>query len=514
MRCRSTQRRIQAALADTANVLTRARRRLAGDPGGRARVHFERGQPLSADEVFGLLRRGSEGIGALEEAAWAGDLDSLVPDFKALMTLRRPGLDHTLTVGAHSISCAALAATLPTAEHPILARSVASIDDDRPLLVAALVHDRAKTRPGPGHAERGAVSAPESAWLFGLDERAQRDVADLVRLHLVLAESATHDDLDSEDTILRVAERIGRRELVAPLHALTVADSIATGPGAWGPWQDALVGTLVSRVDSALAPDVDGAGLARAAEEVRAEALASLTPDAPTEARDFIVRAPIRYLASREAEQVALHAHLAAETASHPASAPARLAVRPGALSGTYEAAIAARDRPELFARMAGAFTLAGLDILGVDAHGASGGIVLDVFTVQSATLAPIQHETWQRAERYLAAALADRLELETRLSERRRHYSGGHSRLEPQVRIDTSAGYDTAVLVTAPDRVGLLYDIARAIALEGLDIRWAKAVTSGGIARDTFHVVGSDGQAPTDAGVLGHVSMRIRERI
>ena len=58
---------------------------------------------------------------------------------------------------------------------------------------------------------------------------------------------------------------IGRRELVAPLHLLTVADSLATGPGAWGPWHDALVGTLVSRLDAALDPAHATSGSRRSA---------------------------------------------------------------------------------------------------------------------------------------------------------------------------------------------------------------------------------------------------------
>ncbi len=510
---------VQVALADTAHVLERARRRVVGKPAGLAsRVPDPRvANPLTADEVFGLLRQGDAGVGPLEEAAWLGRLDALVPAFKSLLSLRRPALTHTLAVGAHSIRCAALAATLPATEPSALARSRAAISDDRPLLVAALTHDRAKSRPGPKHAERGALTASESAWLFGLDAGAQADVADLVRLHLALAESAMHDDLDSEDVILGVAERVGRRELVAPLHVLTVADSLSTGPTAWGPWQETLVGALVSRVDAALSPDIDGAGLAKRGEEVRAATLSALPADTDAAVADFVRNAPLRYLSSREPAQVSMHARLVADLDVHSAPTRARLAVRPGPLPETFEVAVVAKDRPELFARVAGALTLAGLDILAVDAYSTANGIALDIFTVRSATLAPVEHETWQRAERYLDAALADRLELETRLAERGRHYSGDgtrRARVGTRVRVDTSAGYDTAVLVTAADRVGLLYDIARAIASVGLDIRWAKALTNGGIARDTFHVVGPDGQAPTDSGVLGHLAMRIRELV
>ena len=118
-----------------------------------------------------------------------------------------------------------------------------------------------------------------------------------------------------------------------------------------------------------------------------------------------------------------MHAHLAAGLQAQFAATSARIAVSPGPLPGTYEAAVAARDRPELFARVTGALTLAGLDILGVDAYTTESGVALDIFSVTSATLAQVQHETWQRAERYLTAALADRLDLETRLAERRRHY-------------------------------------------------------------------------------------------
>ncbi len=504
---------VQAALADTAHVLDRARRRISGAADPLPSLSSGAEEPLTPDEVVTLLRRGDAGVAPLEEAAWLGRLDALVPGFRSLLPLRRPGLTHDLTVGAHSIRCAAFTATMPVDEHSALGRSLAAIRDDRPLLVAALVHDRGKSRPGPGHHERGAVTAAESAWLFGLGEHEQNDVADLVRHHLAFIESAMHDDLDSEDAILRVAERIGRRDLVAPLHVLTVSDGLATGPSAWGPWQDALVGTLVSRVDAALCPDVDGAGLAKRAEEVRRATLASLPAGTHAQVTEFVARAPLRYLASRVPAQVAAHAHLATEFAAHASPVCARLAVRPGALAGTYKVAVAARDRPELFSRFAGALTLAGLDILGADAYSTAAGIALDTFTVRSATLALIEHETWQRVERYVTAALTDRLELRSRLEERRAHYTAGRSRIETQVRVDTSAGYDTAVHVTASDRVGLLFDIAHAVASEGLDIRWAKALTIGGIARDTFHVVGPDGQAPTDAGVLGHVAMRIRER-
>ena len=78
---------------------------------------------------------------------------------------------------------------------------------------------------------------------------------------------------------------------------------------------------------------------------------------------------------------------------------------------------------------------------------------------------------------------------------------------------IETAESYATAVRVRAADRVGLLYDIARAIAETELDIHWARALTQDGIARDVFHVTDASGEPVDDPGLLGHLAMRIRER-
>lgn len=500
---RTDAEQLQAALADTALVLERVRARAAR----RTRTTDAAPAPLTAAEALGLLGGGEASLHALETAAWEGRLDALVPGFRALMAMRRPGLGHELTVGAHCLRCACLAAT-PPAPGTALERSRTAITDPSVLLVAALVHDVGKAVPGPGHAERGVVPAREAAERFGLSPEAAADVADLVALHLELAETAARVDLDDEDAILRAAARVRRRELLAPLHLLTAADSSATGPATWSAWTATLVGHLVARLDTALSDAVDGAGIAAAGEAVRAAALAELSRSLDAE-RAFAEIAPVRYLAGRQPGDVVRDAHLLAELSASPA-ATFKLAVTPGPLPDTHALTIAAFDRSELLARLAGAISLAGLDILSLDAYGAPGGIALDSFVVTSATLRPVTPETFAKLERLLDAALRDRLELRTRLAERARHYPP-RSAAAVDVKV-VSEGWDTAVRVKAPDRPGLLHDLARAVSGDGLDIRWAKVLTVDGVAIDTFHVVGPDGGAVDDDGVLGHLVMRLRE--
>jgi [protein-PII] uridylyltransferase len=492
---------VQRALAETALVLLRVRARTVG---ARAPVDL----PLSSGELFALLDAGEPSLPHLELAAQAGRLDGLAPGFRELMTLRRPGLGHRLTVGAHTLAATASLAT-PTAE-TALERSRAVVGDLRIVQAAALAHDAAKSDPGPGHAVRGAEPARALAARLGLAPDSARDVGELVRLHLELIETATRIDLDDEDAILAAAARIGDRRLLAPLHLLTAADSRATGPSTWSAWTATLVGALVSRLDAALSDEVDGAGIASHGAAVRDETLARMAAaGASATERAFVASAPLRYLSSREPDQVARQAKLVASLEQSSAE-DARVAVGPGPVDGTWAVTVAAVDRPELLARIAGAMALAGLDILALDAHGSSGSVALDTFMVSSATRRPVGTDTFVTFERLLRAALNDRLELQTRLTERRAHYPA-RRRGSVSVEIE-SAGWDTAVRVSAPDRPGLLHDLARAVSLAGLDIRWANVMTVDGVALDTFHVVGPDGGPVDDPGALGHLAMRLRE--
>lgn len=487
--------RLHAAMADAHHLLLRIRARVSGHPlpwdGTR--------DAMLPEELFADLDAGEGSIPALEDAAWSGRLDDLVPGSADLMTLRRPAIGHHYTVGAHSLRCATLAG------------DAAGGSPSRSLLAAALLHDIGKVQAGPGHERRGAAIAATILPRLGLSEDESRDAVVLVREHLLLAETSATEDVHDEDVLLRTASRVGSEALVAPLLALAQADSRATGPGSWTPWHAALLGELADRLSAALSEDVDGTGLAERAESVRAGALALLDPGADPVLSAFVRGAHLRYLAAQRPVDVAAHARLVAAVASS-SRAPSQSAVTPGPAEGTWRVTVAAPDRRGLFASIAGSFALAGLDILSADAFSAPGGVALDVFVVRPDTLAEVGPATWTAFERFLGAALADHLALDVRLAERRRHYAP-RAEMEPTVSIERTGSYATALYVTAADRVGLLYDLARALDESGLDIRSATATTRGPLVRDVFRVVDASGEPVDDPGVLGHLAMRVRER-
>jgi [protein-PII] uridylyltransferase len=111
----------------------------------------------------------------------------------------------------------------------------------------------------------------------------------------------------------------------------------------------------------------------------------------------------------------------------------------------------------------------------------------------------------WASVEADLRRVLAGRLSLEARLAERARVYAG-RSKMPSATPARTSVAVDndasataTVVEVRAPDRIGTLYRITRALADLELDIRHAKVATLGHEVVDSFYVVDAGGSKLTD---------------
>jgi [protein-PII] uridylyltransferase len=133
---------------------------------------------------------------------------------------------------------------------------------------------------------------------------------------------------------------------------------------------------------------------------------------------------------------------------------------------------------------MAGVLALRGASVLAADAATCSDGLVLDVFSVTSAHGAPLTSELWPRVATDLQLAVDGQLPLDELLS--------GTTEAADEdvgVTIDNAASqFFTVVEVRAPDRVGLLYRITRALHEVGLDIHHAKVATHPEGALDVFY--------------------------
>jgi [protein-PII] uridylyltransferase len=110
----------------------------------------------------------------------------------------------------------------------------------------------------------------------------------------------------------------------------------------------------------------------------------------------------------------------------------------------------------------------------------------------------------WERVGAALERAFAGRLALNARLDDKARTYASRRAPTGTPLR--TSVAFDnamsrtaTVIDVLAPDSVGLLHRVTRALAELDLDIRSAKVSTVGPQVIDAFYVRTAEGAKLTD---------------
>jgi [protein-PII] uridylyltransferase len=384
------------------------------------------------DAMLSLLGAGQAAVSVWEALDTEGLVTALIPDWERVRNRPQRNPLHTYTVDRHLAEAAARAAALT--------REVARPDL---LLLAALLHDMGKGWPGD-HSVTGEVVARDVVRRMGLPAPDADLVASAVRLHLLLPMVATRRDLDDPVTVRQVATAVRSRALLELLHALAIADGLATGPAAWNDWKATLVADLVRRVEAVL----DGEPASRPA--------------------------PLRE------DQLAL----AAEGG-------------PAATVRGAEVTVVAPDRPGLLWRAAGVLASHRLAVRSANATSV-GATAVSVFDVEPEFGEP-PDATLVAAD--LRRMLQGRLDVEDRLDRRARAVRPRAATVPaPKVTlVDDASDTATVIEVRAHDAPGLLWRVGRALGECGLDVRAARVETLGAEAVDVFYVTDGDGKLLAD---------------
>jgi len=387
------------------------------------------------DAMLSLLGAGQAAVGVWEALDTEGLVTAMIPDWERVRNRPQRNPLHTYTVDRHLAEAAARAAALT--------REVARPDL---LLLAALLHDMGKGWPGD-HSVTGEVVARDVVRRMGLPAPDADLVAAAVRLHLLLPMVATRRDLDDPVTVKQVATAVGSRALLELLHALAIADGLATGPAAWNDWKATLVADLVRRVEAVL----DGEPTPRPA--------------------------PLRE------DQLAL----AGEGG-------------PAATVRGSEVTVVAPDRPGLLWRAAGVLASHRLAVRSANATSV-GSTAVSVFDVEPEFGEP-PDATLVAAD--LRRMLQGRLDVEDRLDRRARAVRPRAAAIPaPRVSlVDDASDTATVVEVRAHDAPGLLWRVGRALGECGLDVRAARVETLGAEAVDVFYVTDGDGKPLGDGNL------------
>ena len=398
------------------------------------------------DALFALLGAGHAAVGVWEALDQEGLITMLIPDWERVRNRPQRNPLHRFTVDRHLVETAANAAALT--------REVARPDL---LLLAALLHDIGKGWPGD-HSVSGEVVARDVCHRIGLAQADAELVAAAARHHLLLPLAATRRDLDDPVTVRQVASAVGSRTLLELLHALAIADALATGPAAWNDWKATLIADLVGRTAAVLAGE---------------------PVPAPAPLRDD----QLELLSSRDPAVIVRRVEPAQGVA--------------GAAAQGAEVTVVAPDRPGLLWRAAGILASHRLAVRSANATSV-GTTAVSVFDV-APEFGELPDATVLAGD--LRRMLEGRLDVAGRLDRRARAVAPrGPGIPAPKVTlIDDASDTATVVEVRAHDAPGLLWRVGRALGDCGLDVRAARVETLGAEVVDVFYVTGGDGKPLLD---------------
>ncbi len=447
-----------------------------------------------------LLSAGARGrtiFGRLDELGW---IDREFPEWRAVATAPQIAPFHDHPVGAHLHRTVAemLALIDDRGEFGAIAEEVGSSEE---LVLAAFLHDIGKARGGD-HAEVGADIAAGFLRRVGFGPATSATVADAVRLHLLLPETATRRDIADPAVIDDVAAEIGTRRLLQILYLLAVADLRATGTTLWNSWRASLLRRLYADVMEA----IESGGAVPATPDVAVvveEAGGAL--DRRT-IEEHVAAMPDDYLDTTSPADVLWHLTSARALATD--ASVLQDADHPGRVL------VVGADRTGFLLAVSRAFAANGVSVRDARLRTRSDGVAIDTFHVaDDRTGDPIDDERWRRVERDLLDALSGRRDLRpavrARVSSYRRSDRVAHVDVRPSV-----AGRFAAIEVRMADGVGVFSTIVEALHGEGLAIHVARIDTLAGETRDVFFVRRVGGGAIRSAPELEALGKRLTDRL
>ncbi len=465
------------ALYNARSVMDGAFRR---DPVNRATFMRILQQPSGITQAMRLMNQTS----VLGRYLWA---------FRGIVGQMQHDLFHVYTVDQHILMVLRNMRRFFMAEHaheyPFCSQLAAGWDKPWILYVAALFHDIGKGRGGD-HSQIGAMEVRRFCRHHGVDREDAKLIEFLVSEHLGMSRIAQKEDLSDPDVIAAFARRVGNERYLTALYLLTVADIRGTSPKVWNAWKGKLLEDLYRatlRTLGGRAPD--------AAAEIEArkrEALVLLALNAlPFEAHKALwATLDVSYFMRHEAADIAWHTrHLSRHVgAAHP-----MVRARQSLAGDGLQVMVYAPDQADLFARICGYFDRAGFSILDARVHTTNDGHALDTFQVVASTLPGHYRELTYMVENDLVRAIETGGPLPDpaakRVSRRVKSFP-----VAPRVTLRPDEKAQRWLLaISASDRAGLLYLVARILARHQLSVQLAKVSTLGERVEDTFLIQGPE---------------------
>ncbi|HEY1792538.1 MAG TPA: [protein-PII] uridylyltransferase [Opitutaceae bacterium] len=475
---------------------------------------------------------------ALSRMHELGILGGYIPEFDALTCLVQHEYYHRYTADIHTLNAIRELDLIYTEADPMMRKYrdvLHEVEDPALVYLTLLLHDIGKAVGIKNHSESGVRLAEPILGRLGVSPRGRDLVTFVIKNHLAMARFWQKRDVDDPRTSASFAELVGEPERLRCLYVHTFCDARGTSSDLWNSYKDTLHTTLyrntLERLRLGAAVDANFQEKRLMTEqELIARRIPGISND---EIAAHFSLLPDRYFILTDASEITLHIQMVNRLLKSINDTDSVGSLRPvldwkDDLNRSLTVVnVVTWDRAGLFYKLAGAFSVAGLNILGSKVISRTDHIAIDTFYVVEPGRGVVQNAAAQETfARTIEAALVANTDLypeivsqAKKIAATRYLYAKGGEALQssfpPTVDVYHEISMQrTIVEVQARDQIGLLYRLAKSISDHGFDITFARIGTERGVAIDTFYIESANHEAVEDPERLPRLRTALTEVI
>ncbi len=493
--------------------LSPAMRRMFKNNYGLIGKGFQRNRAVK--EIFeSILSRKGEVGRALRQMHRVGFLGKYLPEFGELDCLVQHEFFHRFTADEHTLKCIDVLDSLSDSKEQKTAffqKLFHDLEDPFILYLALIMHDTGRAENKRYHTDASTVLASDVCRRLGIRGERRRLLIFLVDNHLTLWKTATSRNIEDPEVIEEFAAVMGNRFYMQTLLLMTYADSNGTNEEAWSHWKEMLMMQLFRSTYSYLEDQqAFESGIQESKIELKEAALKKLGDDYAEEIDAVFELMPERYYLFRQATDIVRHLKLYRYYLTHLYQSDGSESLHP-ALNwihfperGYSQLELVCWDRKQLLMKVAGALAAEGINVLSADIFTRQDDLVLDIFRVCTTEMTHVKSKRTQRAVEELLNRMLDTSgeisEIETQIPTNCQHDAELVSDFPTRVFVDPhSGGKHTELEIQALDRLGLLFDVFRAIGNQDIEVVHSRICTEKGAAVDTFYLTDQTGEKIKD---------------
>ena len=452
-----------------------------------------------------------------------GVLGRFIPEFDGLTCLVQHEYYHRYTADIHTLNAIRELDQIFTEAEPITLKyreALHETPEPALLYLILLLHDIGKARGIKGHAESGVEIAIPILKRLGVGPENSELVTFVIKNHLIMARFWQKRDVDDPATAAAFAELLQDADKLRHLYVHTFCDARGTAAGLWNGYKDALHtslyrSTLDQLIHGAALTTRNSQRLQMTYQDLVSKTIPGISPDEITAHFHLL---PERYFIHTDPAEITLHIGMVNRLLKSINEADSLGSLRPviewkDDLNRSLTVVnVVTWDRAGLFYKLAGAFSVAGLSILGAKVISRSDHIAIDTFyvvepgrgVVQSAKAQEIFARTVEEALVTNKDLYPDIVAQARKLATPRYTLPAGgeliHASFPPTVDVYHELSMQrTIVEIQARDEIGLLFRLAKTISDHGFDITFARIGTERGIAIDTFYIESNKAETSED---------------